>query len=213
MKKIIRWLVPQEKKFFEMLKEQSENVFEIAKELRSFVDEYSKFERSERKARAQAIKKIVHKADDLTRAILHRLDKNFAAPIEKEYVRGIAVLLRDITALISASASRFVILSIERIDEHMIKLARIIYSIADELNKSISNLKKFRDLEEHCKKINELEKEARDIYDEALSELFHFYKNSIDIMKYKDIYELLENVVDKCRDAANILEGISAKYA
>ena len=213
MNKLLRWIAPKKNKFFEMLKEQSENVLESARELSSFVDDYSKFERSERKAKAQAIKKIEHKADELNRAILHGLDKNFAAPIEKEYIRDTAVLLNDAIALINATASRFVILSIERIDENIIKLVRIIYSIADELNKGISNLKKFKDLEEHCKKINELEKEAKEIYHEALSELFHFYKNSIDIMKYKDIYGLLENINDKCKRLANVMERISAKYA
>ena len=213
MANIMRWLVPKEEKFFEMLAEQAENALEGAKELKNFVNNYDKFERTERKSKAQLIKTIEHKGDEITRKIIEKLNKTFIAPIDKEDIRQMAVLLDDVIDLINAVAIRFVLLGIERIDEHITKLADIILSAVSELNKSVLDLKKLKDIKEHYVKIHSLENEADDIYHEALSELFHFYKNSIDIIKYREIYELLEEITDKCEDVAHVIESIVVKRA
>lgn len=213
MKKILRWLVPKEKKFFEMFREQSENVLEGAKELKIFVDDYSNLERSERKARAYAIKRIEHKGDEISKRIFERLNRDSNAFIDKEYIQQMAIILEDIIDLISITASRFVVLSIERIDGHIIKLVGVIKSTASEVNDSILDLESLKNMEDHCRKIRELEKKADEIYEDALSDLFHFYKNSIDIIKNKEIYDLLENTADKCKDLANIIESIAVKHA
>lgn len=213
MANIMHWLVPKEEKFFEMLTEQSENALEGAKELKNFVNNYSKFGRSERKSRAQVIKNIEHKGDEITHKIIEKLNKTFITPIDKEDIHQMAVLLDDVIDLIYTVALRFVLLGVERIDEHTTKLVDIILSAVSEVNKSILDLRKLKDMREHYVKIHSLENEADDVYHEALSELFHFYKNSIDIIKYKEIYELLENITDKCEDVANVVESIVVKHA
>ena len=213
MANIMHWLVPKEEKFFEMLTEQAENVLEGAKELKSFVANYDKFERNERKSKIQAIKSIEHKGDEITHKIIESLNKTFITPIDKEDIHEMAVLLDDVIDLINAVALRFVLLGVERIDAHIIKLVDIILDAAAELNKSILDLRKLKDMREHYIKIHSLENEADEVYHEALSELFHFYKNSIDIIKYKEIYDLLEDVTDKCEDVTNVIENIVVKHA
>jgi len=213
MKKILHWLVPREKEFFELLAEQSSNALEGAKELKIFIDDYGKLERGERKARAYAIKNIENKGDSAAKKIFDRLDKNFRAAVDREDIQRMAVLLDDITDLISDASSKFVFLSIERIDDYTAKFADVILEAVGEVDNSILDLKKLKGMESHCAKIRGLEKDADKIYGEALSELFHFYKNSIDIMKYRDIYELLESIADKCKDVANVLGSIAAKHA
>ena len=212
MKKIMRWLVPQEKELFNMLAEQSQNVVESAKELKKLLDDYSEIERSERKARAYAIKKIERKGDEAAKKIFERLNRNSRTFIDKEHIRQIAIILDDIVDLINAVASRFVVLSIERIDDSMTKLVAVINSIASEVNESILDLKKLKNMEEHCRKIRELEEKADKIYQDALSDLFHFYKNSIDIIKNKEIYDFLESTADRCKDLANVIDDIAAKH-
>ncbi len=213
MVNIMHWLIPKEDKFFEMLIEQSENVLEGAKELKNFVENYSGFERSERKSKSKAIKNIEHKGDDITHKIIEKLNKTFITPIDKEDIHKTAVLLDDAIDLINAVAQRFVLLGIERVDKHITNLVGIIHDAASELNKSILDLRKLKNMREHHVKIHSLENEADDIYHEALSELFHFYKNPIDVIKYKEIYELLEEVTDKCEDVADIIENIVVKHA
>lgn len=213
MKRIMRWLVPKEEKFFQMLAEQSENALEGANELKSLVDDYSNLERGDRKASVYSIKKLENKGDEISRRVFERLNKNFRTPFDKEDIHEMAVILDDIMDLIDAVASRFVILSIERIEQPIIKLLDKAYSGVSEVNKSISDLRKLKHMEEHCNRIYAIEKEADDIYHEALSELFHFYKNSIDIVKYKEIYELLESIADKCKDIADVIKGIEIKHS
>ena len=213
MKRMLHWLMPKEKEFFGMLAEQSENCFESAKELKNFVDNYHKLERKERKLRLQTIKNIESKGDEIARKIIGKLNKSFRAPIDKEDIQKIVVILDDLTELINASASRFVIFNIERIDSYIIKLIEIVLSAVSEVNKGVGDLRKLKGAEESHSKIKNLEMEANDVYNEALSELFHFYKNSIDIIKYKEIYELLERAVDKCQDISNAIEDIIAKHA
>jgi predicted phosphate transport protein (TIGR00153 family) len=213
MVSIMHWLVPKEEKFFELLSEQAENALEGARELKNFVDKYEKFERSERKAKAQAIKNIEHKGDEITHKIIERLNRTFITPIDKEDIHQMAVLLDDVIDLINAVALRFVLLSVERIDNYTSKLADIILSAVTELSKSILDLRKLKDMREHYVKIHSLENEADDVYHEALSELFHYHKNSIDIIKYKEIYELLEEITDKCEDVTHVIESIVVKHA
>ena len=211
MKKLINFILPKEKKLFEMLAEESEIVFQEARDLKDFINGYPKLERSGRKSGVQSIKRLEHKADELTQNIVNRLDKSFSMPIDKEHIYKIASLLEEISDLISDAALKFVVLSIERIDDYMIKLAGMVCSITEELNHSIANLKKPQALGEHCKKMYSLENEADDIYHEALSELFHFYKNSVDIIKYREIYGLLEEAINRCRDIADVMHRIDAK--
>lgn len=213
MASIMRWLIPKEEKFFDMLSEQAENALEGAKELRSFVSNYDKLEKSERKAKAQSIKAIESKGDEITHRIMEGLNTTFITPIDKEDIHQMAVLLDDVIDLINAVSLRFVLLGVERTDVHINKFADIILACATELNKSIVDLRKLKDMKDHYVKIHSLENEADDVYHEALSELFHYYKNSIDIIKYKEIYELLEKITDKCEEVTHVIENIVVKHA
>ncbi|MEK6983079.1 MAG: DUF47 family protein [Nanoarchaeota archaeon] len=211
MASIMHWLVPKEEKFFEMFKEQSVNALEAVKELKGFVGSYSNFERNERKSKAQIIKSFEHKGDEIAYKIIEKLNNTSMSPIKKEDMHHLAVLLDDIPDLINSVSLRFVLFGVERIDSHIIKLVDIANSCVGELNKCLIDLKRLKHMGEYYSKIHSLENEADDIYHEALSELFHFYKNSIDIIKYKEIYELLEKIADKCKEITHAIESIAVK--
>jgi len=213
MANIIHWLLPKEEKFFEMLAEQSENAVEAAKELKLFVSEYEKLSRSERKSKLHAIEILERKGDEILHKIIEKLDKTYMSPIDKEDINKIAMLLHDLTDLTSHAALRLVILSIERINDNITKLVSIVESSVVEINKSVFDLKKPKDMKEHYSKIHSLRNEAKEAYHEALSELFHFYKNSVDIIKYKDIYELLESAARTCESATRIIQSVVAKHS
>lgn len=213
MRNIMRWMAPIEGKFFEMLAEQSENALKGAKELKGFVNDYAKLERNERKSRANAVRLIEDKGDEITRGIIEKLNRAFRTPIDKQEIHQIAILIDGIMDLINAVSLRFVILGIERIDVHITRLAEIVEQTVGELSKIILDLMKQKGIKESYIKIRSLENEADNTYHEALSELFHFYKNSIDIIKYREIYGLLEEITDKCEDAAHVIESIAVKHS
>ena len=213
MKKIIQWIIPKDDKFFEMLKEQADCTVHAAEELKIFVENYHDLERSQRKSKSQSIKEIEIKGGEISHNIITKLSKNPRTKVDKEDIYKITVLLDNVLDFINAIALRFVILSLERIDDYIIRLVDILRNVVTELNKIISDLKKTKDVKFHCSNIIKLEDNADEIYHEALSELFHFYKNSIDIIKYKEVYELLENCIDKCKEIANVLENVAIKHA
>lgn len=213
MKRIMNWLVPKEEKFFELLAKQSENALKAAEELKEFVRDYEKSSRSERKSKSNSMKSIERKGDEIAHEIMEKLDTTFITPIDKEDIHRMTVLLDDVVDLIDTATLRFVILGIERIDNHIIKLVSVTHQSVEELNKAVADLKKLKHVKEHYVKIHSLENEADEVYYNALSELFHFFKNPIDIIKYKEVYELLEGVTDKCEDVANVIESIVVKHA
>ena len=213
MKKIMKWFVPKEKKFFEMLSEQSSNALEASKEFKNFVDNYADFGRSERKSKYQAIKNIRVKGSAIAHDIMEMVDKNFRTPIDKEDIRQASKILANILNLTDRASSRFVVFGIERIDVYIKKFSENNVSMVAQVHNAILDLRSLKDAKEHCEKIRALADEARDIYNEAISELFHFYKNSIDIIKYKDIYESFEEAAEKCTELANAAESIVNRHA
>ena len=212
MKNVLHWIVPKEKKFFEMLAEQSENVLKGVNELKNFIDFYPEIEKSERKLKAASIKEIERKGDEIQNQIIENLDKNSKTPIDREDIRKLTDLLDDIIDLTNTVTSRLITLSIERIDEHTLKFVELIVKIADEVNKVVSDLKKLKDAQEHCKKILTLETEADKLFDDALSDLLHYYKNPVDVIKYKEIYDLLENISNKCKNVSVVINSVIAKH-
>ena len=212
MKKMMHWLVPKEKRFFELLADQSLNVVKSANELKNFIGAYSDIDKSERKFKADSIKELEHLGDEIQNKIINGLDRNFRTPVDSEDIRKLTDLLDDATDLINNLASRFVILSIERIDEYTIKFADLTVKITEEVNNGILDLKKLKDAEENCKKILKLESDADSIHDDALSDLLHYYKNPVDVIKYKEIYDLFESISNKCKNISVIINSIITKH-
>ena len=208
----MRWFMPKEEKFFEMLAELSANALEGAKELKDLIDKYPELERDERKSRVDSINKIKRKSDIVYYSIIKKLNKSPRIS-DKNEIYQIAVLLDNIMGLIDSAASHLIILSIERIDDYIIKLSDIALNAVSELNNCTSNFRKVRNIEESCIKIYMLENEADKVNYDALSDLFHFYKNSIDIIKYKELYDLFETLIDKCADTANVIENMIDKHS
>jgi len=157
------------------------------------------------------IKDLEHKGDEIAYSIIDRLDKNFRTSINKGYIKQLTVLLDDILNLIDAVASRFVIFGIERVNDYILKLTDLIADAVDELNKTILGLQDLKNIKSKFQRIYELEKEADKIYGDALSDLFHYYKNPIDVIKYKEIYELLEGIADKCKDVMKLVKSVAIK--
>ena len=202
MKKIISWMLPKERKILGVLSSQSESVFDMAKKLEGFIANYPQLERKDRKEIAYSIRGMNGKIEGIGSHLMPRLNR--------EELHQIAMLLNEIAEVAGECAMRFVVLGIERIDVHTTKLAALFTGSTEELMKLMS-MKKPNSIKSHYERLSSLKLEGQEAYDEALSELFHFYKNSIDIMKYREIYELLKKGIKKCASAAEALEFMAAR--
>jgi len=202
--------IPKEEKFFKLFKEMTENIIVGAKLLKDMLDNFENPLESQRK-----IKDIEHKGDSLTHEIIQTLNKTFITPLDREDIYALASKLDDILDLIDASAQRIIMYNVEAIPPEAKSLGFIILQSCHAVDKAVAMLgkKTNEQIFEACVEINSLENEADRVSREAISRLFDEEKDPIQLIKWKEVYENLELVTDKCEDAVNILESIVVKNA
>ena len=210
MANIIHWLLPKEKKYYGILAIQSEKCLKASIELSELIDSYPKLSWEERKLRILSIKKIENESDSLYIELMNQLDLSDGLCAD---IKELAQILENLVDCISRAASDLSVFSIERIDEKAASLVNILCKSMDELNKNVKELRKLKHMKEHFNKILTLEKQADGLFEESLSELFHYFKNSIDIIKYKELYELIERSINYTKQAAVMIESIVTRHS
>ncbi len=159
---------------------------------------------------AKEMKRLEHVGDDFTHAIYTALNKTFITPIDREDIVALASSLDDVLDGIEACASRFEMYEVTEYDKFINQFAEILHRSALEIHQAIRLLstKKLLPIRIHTIKINELENEADDLLRVCIKELFRNVKDPIELIKRKDIYEMLESATDDCEDVANTIESI-----
>ncbi len=212
MPNIIKWLLPREYKFFDMLKGHSSVMVEASRELKSFIGEYHNLSQISKKNLVKGLKDIEHKGDDSTHNILILLDKAFITPIDKEDIHKLTMLIDDVIDLIYAAAVKIHIFDLKNMDEFIVKLAGTILRIVSKTDELFLKIVKLNHMSQIYIDVHSLENEADEILYNALSELFKS-KDPIYIIKYKEVYEILGAITDKCEDIANVIESVVVKHA
>lgn len=202
-------LIPKEEKFFVMFREMAKNIVDGAIALKEMLDYFSDPQKSQ-----HLIKDIEHKGDLSTHDIIKKLNKSFITPFDREDIYSLASALDNIIDAIDASAQHIVVYHIDQITSEAKELGFIILKACQTIEKSIMVLEKHpKQISDYCVEINSLENEADRVRADAISRLFDYEKDPIRLIKWKEIYENLELVTDKCEDAANILESVVVKNA
>jgi predicted phosphate transport protein (TIGR00153 family) len=202
------WLIPNDKQFFNMLKNESNNVLVGSNALLDMLKHYEDIDKKQ-----EHIKYIEHQGDDLVHDIFEELNKTFITPIDHSDISSLASALDDILDHIDGVAMRLVLYEIKKPEENMLMLADAVVLQMGELNSAIEelhNAKKFGEIGQRCIEVNRLENVADDIYKNSVADLFT-RKDAIEIMKLKEIYERLEGASDMCEDAANVISSIITK--
>lgn len=202
-------LIPREEKFFEMFQEMGQIIVSGAERLKLMLDDYDNPPEGQK-----AVKDIEHQGDAQTHKIIRMLNSTFITPFDREDIYALASALDDILDLIDASAQRFVMYRVDKPTTEAKELAFIIVQCCHTINSALSHLgKRHDDIHEQCVELNSLENEADKVCREAISRLFDDEQDPIQLIKWKEIYEILERTTDKCEDAANILESVVVKNA
>lgn len=202
-------LIPKEEKFFAMFQEMGQIIVAGAERLKLMLDDYSNPAESQ-----SAIKDIEHQGDAQKKRIITMLNTTFITPLDREDIYALATVLDNILNLIDASAQRFVMYRAEKPTAEAKELAFIIVRCCHTISSALNHLgKRHDDIHEQCVELNSLENEADNVCREAISRLFDDEKDPIQLIKWKEIYEILERTTDKCEDAANILESVVVKNA
>ena len=212
MVNVVHWLLPKEVEFFHMLQEQSSNVVDGANEFKNLIHDYNKLSYSKKNEYIKNIKDIEDKGDHLTHKIIGLLDKTFITPIDKEDIHHLAVLLDDVLDLICATSRRLLVFKINRINSYIKDFTDIVVEISKKINKGIMSINKLKTMNEFYIDVHTLENKGDELYYTALSKLFD-RKDPVEIIRYKSIYDFLEDTIDKCEDIANVIESIVVKNA
>lgn len=201
-------LIPRETKFFELFENMASNVTEGARVLHQILQTFENVE-----AGVQRIKEIEHRGDDMTHAVMTKLNQTFITPFDREDIHRLASSLDDVLDFVNAAGQRLVLYKIRRATSPAAELAGLIVRQSEELTKAVSLLEKNKHVLEHCVEINRLEDEADSVCREAIANLFDNEKDPIELIKMKELYEVLEMATDKAEDAANVLEAVVLKSA
>jgi uncharacterized protein len=204
-------LYPREEKFFDLFRAISE---EIVSGTKAFEVMLGDLEHSE--AHARTIKDIEHKADGITHRTVELLHKTFITPLDRDDIHELIKSLDDILDLIEAVSQRIWLYGITKTTPEMKRLAEITTSsvlLVQEAVSQLDNLKQPEKVIKLCVEINRLENEADHEFRAAMARLFKEEDDVKNLIKLKDVYQILETVTDKCEDVANIIEGIVLEYA
>ncbi|OFW09356.1 MAG: hypothetical protein A3G20_04800 [Acidobacteria bacterium RIFCSPLOWO2_12_FULL_59_11] len=199
-------LMPSDGKFYEMFHEQVKNVHEASGKLITLFENYHDVEKH-----VSEIKFIEHKGDQLTHELMMRLNKTFITPLDREDIHALSSALDDVLDLIDGVAGRLITYKVKSVSAGANQLARVILHGTEILVEAISQLEKPTKIIEYCEQLKHLEAEADRIKGECVARLFENSVDPIEIMKWKEIYEVLEATTDKIEDVANVLESVILK--
>jgi len=201
-------LIPREEKFYEMFEALAATGVRAAEELMRLFQEPV-----DAAAAARRLKTIEHEGDELTRGIIDKLNRSFVTPIDRGDVHALACGLDEIIDHVEVVAHKVSLYDFPAMRPEAAQVAEVIVAATREVEGAIKCLRKFPDALVHVREINRLEAEADFICRDALARLLNEEKDVIAIIKWKEIFEVMEGATDRCEDVADIVDGVVVKNA
>jgi hypothetical protein len=200
--------MPREDEYFALFTEMTAQIQDGADTLVTMMEDTS----GNLESYMKKIKNAEHACDELTHKITTKLNKSFITPFDREDIYMLVVALDDVLDYIDAGARAILMYDIREINDHAKRFAKVIQGLAIELHSAISILGKPVGMNQHIVEIHRLENEADDVYFRAIGELFRNTTDPIAIIKWKEVYEILESATDRCESVANIIESVILKH-
>jgi len=205
-------IFPKDDTFFNLFIQSANKVYEAAVLLKEIITEPS----SDLDVKVNKMKKIEEEGDENTHIILSQLNKSFITPLDREDIYQIAKEIDEILDYIEDTAHSILIFGIKSSRNEAITITELIISAAKEIQNMTEALKDTKNTKQLYKKIveiNRIENEGDTIYRQAVTKLFSEETKPVEIIKWKEIFEFLENTLDSCEDLANTIEGVVMKHA
>ena len=161
---------------------------------------------------ADAIKDIEHACDGKTRSIIDSVNRTFVTPLDREDIHAMAIKLDDVMDAIDAAAAVTRLYKIKNVRRGAPRLADIISESCDRITEALGALEKRTGVLEIAARVNQLEREADRVHQDAIVALFDEERDPITVIKWKEILDFLENATDRCEDVGNLLEGVVVKH-
>ena len=204
---------PKDKVFFSLFENVAKELVKMGDKLSDIVNE-PEFEK-----RAKLIKEVEdmeHVNDEYTHQIFTELGKNFITPFDREDIHHLASALDDISDYIYASAKKINFYRVDPADIGIRKFGDLIALGCAQVYQAVTelrNMKNMRSITDALVAINSIENQGDDIFDMSIERLFATEPDAKEVIKKREIYQVMEMVTDKCEDAANVIESIIVKYS
>jgi uncharacterized protein len=199
-------LTPQKREFFVLFTKASANVRDIARALVELLEGWP-----ENKERLRDIRELEHEGDRLTHEVINLLNRTFVTPFDRDDMYRLASVIDDICDHVDEAADNIDAYEVRDVPESAHRQAEVIYRAAGRLHEAVELLEGFQDSARQLAALRELEDEGDRLSREAIAELFRSGADPLTIIRWKDIHEQLEEAVDACENAADVLEAILVK--
>jgi len=210
---LFKYFTPQDRKFYPLFDKLSDNLLTISKNLVELLHASSG---EKRKEYINEIEKLEQIADSLTREALQELSSNFITPFDREDIHNLVTAMAAATGFIYNSSKKISLYKMKKITPEMIKLGDLVFKGAEHIKLALNELRDVRNhklMEQTIMRINTIESEADFVFELGIGKLFDEENDPIQLIKYKDVLQMLEVATDKNEDVANVLETIMIKNA
>lgn len=210
---ILKIFLPKDKVFFHLFENVAETVVKMGHKLNELMYE------TDPEKRVKLIKEIAdleHENDDYTHRIFTELGRNFITPFDREDIHSLASALDDICDYIHGCAKKINFYKINPNETTFQKMSDLILKSCKQVSIAVlelRNMKNIRKITDAMITINSIENQADDIFDMSIEVLFETEPDAKEVIKKREIYQVMEIITDKCEDAANVIESIIIKYS
>jgi uncharacterized protein len=206
MGKLSRLLAPKEREFFDLFEEAGANIARAGDLIERILQEWP-----DRGSLMRDLVNCEHEGDRITHDIIQRLNQTFVTPIDREDIYELASALDDVVDFTEEVADYLGLYKIEAPMAQAQDLARVLHSAARQIAEAMPRLRGFRDISHYTVELNRLENDGDRIVREAIASLFDTGIDPMVVIRWKDIFERLEEAIDATEHVANILQGVVIK--
>jgi predicted phosphate transport protein (TIGR00153 family) len=201
-------LIPRDQEFFTLFNELAAHLKTSAKLLHELFEGGSPVGE-----KVKAIKNVEHKADQLTAEINARIERSFVTPFDREDIHALSSRLDDVIDLVDGTARRVEMLHITGTREPAKRLSRLLVEASEHIERGVNGIKRAKDVNAAAIEVKRIEEEGDAIYHVAVGELFQGSPDPLDVIRWKEIYDKLEDATDRCMGVVHALQSISLKNA
>jgi uncharacterized protein len=196
-------LVPRERRFYELFRQQGQLVSDTLDELGKSL--------LEGRSRHPRLRDLEHECDDVTREIYELVNRTFVTPLEQEDIMQLASSLDDIVDLAEEISDKLELYRVEEITQQARSMGECLADCGVAVARALGHLETFAQMDPDRMELHRLENEGDRLYREALAALFEDNLSAAELIKWKDIYDLLEQALDRCERVADVLAAIEVK--
>lgn len=199
-------LIPRDEQFYDLFQQLASRLTRAATLLNQL------FREPQRRAEhVQAIKAAEHEADGITHEIIDRLDRTFITPFDREDIHELASKLDEVVDLLDGAARRVEIFQINEVHPPAVRLSEVVVRAAAQIEDAVKNMKDGKIVSVKAYELKKLEEEGDAIYHESMGALFQRERDAITVIKWKELYDKVEDALDQAEDVTNVLQSIALK--